>query len=113
MSILHLESQSNYDYVSKMKELFVPYAGSKPASIDINGHSLLIVSRDRDELQAHLSELGGDSLKGIHIADESSEEELMLEALSTEVNGGVVVAPDGTNLRDVIRSLELELPWLQ
>lgn len=96
-----------------MKEYFIPYSGAEPAMIYINGHSLVIVSRDKDELQAHLPMLGGDHLQGMDFPEENHDEDEILEVLASELNGGgVVVAPDGTGIVEVIRSLELELPWI-
>ena len=96
-----------------MKEYFVPYTGDKPASVLINGHRLVIVSQDRDELQSHLNVLGGDCLKEV-IASGSREDEMQgLEDLAEEGEGGVVIAPSDVTLDDVIRNLESELPWIQ
>ena len=70
-----------------MREYFVPYAGPKPAVININGHNLVIVSPDKEELLEHLTELGGDSLRGIDIAEEQQQEDQVLQMLSLELDG--------------------------
>jgi hypothetical protein len=95
-----------------MSRVFVPYAGDQPASLVINGHRLVIVSTDPRELSANLELLGGDSLKELDDWQLESEWEESLELLATAVGGGVVVAPEDSDLEEVIRSLESELPWI-
>jgi hypothetical protein len=97
-----------------MKEFFIPYDGETPASICINGHRLLIVSRDREELEENLGLVGGNRLEQFVTSGVlMDEDEDFLESLAHEVNGGIVIAPEDAPLTEVIRSLESELPWIQ
>ena len=96
-----------------MKEYFVPYFGNQPASLCINGHRLVIISQDRQDLVDHLSHLGGDRVEGIVSSGSQQDEVKLLEGLAESAGGGVVVAPSELTLDEVIRNLESELPWIQ
>jgi hypothetical protein len=95
-----------------MTQIFIPYAGKAPAAVDINGHRLVIVSQDPDELQSNLSMLGGDRLEMIQVLGSKAEEEELLEEIADSVDGGVVLAPTDIELAEVLRDLESELPWI-
>ncbi|MDC0357527.1 hypothetical protein OAO01_01830 [Oligoflexia bacterium] len=96
-----------------MTEYFIPYAGKQPASLNINGHKLVIVSQDRQELMDHLQVLGGDRLEELRSGASREEEQELLEDLADRIDGGVVVAPSDIELDEVIRDLQSELPWIQ
>jgi hypothetical protein len=79
-----------------MNNFFVPYTGKKPALVNINGHRLVILAEEKDMLEEELELLGADRVK-----------------IARQVDGGVVIAPSGIGLRDVLKNLESELPWFQ
>ena len=96
-----------------MSLFYVPYADGKPAAICINGHRLVILSRDKTAFQQRMGALGADALKPLRIGNSPEEESAVLNRLARSSNAGVVVAPDDIELPDVIRNLEHQLPWLQ
>jgi hypothetical protein len=96
-----------------MERYYIPYKGSQPAAININGHSVLIVSSDRDALVEHLSEQGVDRFKVFDSAETPEEQVVQLAWLSNAVKGEVVVAPDFLSLKELVESLEGQLPWIQ
>ena len=96
-----------------MENFFVPYTGKKPALVCINGHRLVILSHEKDTLEEDLDLLGADRVKTVKVKGSESEQERLLGKIAREVDGGVVIAPAGVGLRDVIKNLESELPWLQ
>jgi hypothetical protein len=96
-----------------MDNFFVPYIGKKPASVCINGHRLVILAHERDILEEDLDLLGADSIKRVKTLQTEQEQEKLFGRLARQVDGGVVIAPEGVGLRDVLKNLESELPWLQ
>lgn len=95
-----------------MRHYFVPYNGDQPVSIVINGHRLVIISQNQESLQRHLDFLGGDRVES-HVAEASFEDENhLLLSIAEEVGAGIVIAPEDTELVDVVRDLEGELPWI-
>jgi hypothetical protein len=95
-----------------MAEWYVPYIGKKPASVTIKGHKLVILSQDRDAIEDELNSLGGDRIKTIKAGGSKVDQERVIGKIAEQVDGGVVIAPNDVELRDVIRKLEDELPWL-
>jgi hypothetical protein len=96
-----------------MENYFVPYMGKRPASVCINGHRLVILAHDRDTLEEDLDLLGADRVKTVTLGENEDEQDLLLGKIARQVDGGVVIAPEGVNLRDVLKNLESELPWVQ
>lgn len=96
-----------------MENFFVPYFGKRPASLCINGHKLVILAHEKDTLEDDLDLLGADRVKSVKLSDKHGDQEKFLGKIARQVDGGVVIAPTGVDLRDVIRNLESELPWLQ
>jgi hypothetical protein len=96
-----------------MDNYFVPYFGKRPASLYINGHRLVILAHDKDVLADDLELLGADRLKTVKLKDRDGVQEEFLGKIARQVDGGVVIAPSGVELREVIKNLESELPWLQ
>ena len=95
-----------------MEKVYVPYLNDSPATISVNGHTLVIVSRDSQALLKDLKALGGDSVREIEIEDGRKDEASALASLATTIKGGVVMAPKAMRLTAMIRSLEKQLPWL-
>jgi hypothetical protein len=96
-----------------MDNFFVPYTGKKPASVCINGHRLVILTHDKDMLEDDLDLIGADRVKKVRLGASEDEQEKFLGEIARAVDGGVVIAPSGVDLRDVLKNLESELPWLQ
>ena len=96
-----------------MDNFFVPYTGKKPASVCINGHRLVILTHDKDMLEDDLELLGADHIKKVTLGESEVEQEKVLGKIARQADGGVVIAPSGVELKDVIKNLESELPWLQ
>ena len=96
-----------------MDTFFVPYTGKRPASVCINGHRLVILAHEKDTLEEDLDLLGADSVKIIKMSNSEQEQEMRLGKIARQVDGGIVIAPAGVGLRDIIMNLESELPWLQ
>lgn len=94
-----------------MNNFFVPYTGKKPALVNINGHRLVILAEEKDTLEEDLDLLGADRVKKLKVADSSQDQ--LLGKIARQVDGGVVIAPSGVGLRDVLKNLETELPWFQ
>jgi hypothetical protein len=112
LEILALEERRPGDYYSGMINFFVPYAGKKPASLEINGHRVIILSHDPALLKEGLGLMGADRLQRVRSGDSEEEQERILDRLARKVDGGVVVAPSDINLAEVIRNLKSELPWM-
>lgn len=97
----------------EMEKVYVPYLNDAPATISINGHRLVIVSKDSHILKKDLAAIGGDSVREIEIHNGLSDEALALADLAYTIKGGVVMAPKAMRLPAMIKSLEKQLPWLQ
>lgn len=97
----------------RMNNFFVPYTGKKPALVNINGHRLVILAEEKDTLEEDLELLGADRVKAVKVAGSESAQEQLLGKIARQVDGGVVIAPSGIGLRDVLKNLETELPWFQ
>jgi hypothetical protein len=96
-----------------MDNFFIPYSGKKPASVVINGHRLVILSHDKAILEDDLDLLGADRIKEISSGTSDVEHDKLLGKIAKQVDGGVVLAPSGVELRDILNNLKSELPWVQ
>jgi hypothetical protein len=98
-----------------MPKFFVPYCNDKPAAIEINGHRLVVLGCEKQELMHDLNLLGGDQVKEIFLSEnldiEPTSQELLIN-LAESVQGGVVFAPPGVSVKAMLSSLKAELPWL-
>jgi hypothetical protein len=95
-----------------MKHIYVPYSGEAPASLLINGHRVLIVSPEPEQLQAHLEDFGGDHLQEMNCEETDNAATELLESLAKKIEGGVVVAPGDIRLEQILHELEAGLPWV-
>lgn len=95
-----------------MVNLFVPYAGSKPATVMVKGHKLLILSNDAESLSEKLHRFGANKVKKVEFDGLSATDE-ELSRLSESVEAKIVVAPDDVKIEDLLVTLENQLPWLQ
>lgn len=96
-----------------MDNFFVPYTGKRPAAVCINGHRLVIMAHDKDMLEEDLELLGADSIKKVRLSSSEDEQQQFLGKIARQVDGGVVIAPSGVELKDILKNLEDELPWVQ
>jgi hypothetical protein len=96
-----------------MDNFFVPYTGKKPASVWINGHRLVILTHDKEMLEDDLDLLGADRVKKVRVSSTDAGQDKFLGKIARQVDAGVVIAPSGVDLRDVLKNLESELPWVQ
>lgn len=95
-----------------MSRFFVPYIGESPAAVSINGHRLIILSRDKTPFDENLRIIGADSVKTFQGGNSQEEETHFLNRIARTTNAGVVVAPVDVDVSDVIKNLETQLPWL-
>lgn len=95
-----------------METLYAPYVGNAPATIEVNGHRVVVLATDPSALEEQLALVGGDS---VHPLDESTEAsgEDALHRLAEVTHAHVVVTPREATVEDVLHSLEESLPWLQ
>ena len=110
--IFALENLSFTDYLKLMGKVFVPYAGKEPASIDINGHRLIILTTEPDSLEEGLPLIGGDSVQPYSSFNNPEELKQASEELAKTCEAGVVIAPAGVELIELLRNLENQLPWI-
>jgi hypothetical protein len=110
---LWLKTSPRVINLTSMESFFVPYTGKKPAAVSINGHRLVILTHEKDTLEEDLDLLGADRVKSVKVGNADTDQEEFLGKIAKQVDGGVVIAPSGIGLRDVIKNLETELPWLQ
>lgn len=96
-----------------MADLFVPYKKRKPATVSINGHTLVILAHESSTLSEEMDLLGADRIRSVHIGNDKIAVEKMIGKIAREIDGGVVIAPAEVNLKDVLKNLESELPWVQ
>ncbi len=94
-----------------MKQFYVPYIGKKLAPLVINGHRVLILAHDKEDFD--LERIGADRVMMVKSGDSQIEQEMFLGKLAARVGGGVVVAPPYSDISDVVKNLESELPWIQ
>lgn len=95
-----------------MDKFFVPYIDDSPAAIDINGHRVLIVTSEPDDMIPDLEILGGEEIREVQIFEDQDDESEELANLAATINGGVVLTPPGVRPRAMIENLEEELPWI-
>lgn len=93
-----------------MTQFFAPYTGKKPKIVQINGHKLLIVSKEEEVFNHEaLEELGADAVKKMRAR--GSDEDALIE-LAVKHKSGIVVASSDLDLNQILKGLHDELPWL-
>ncbi len=95
-----------------MSVFFVPYFDDVPATIEVNGHTLLIVASDSDDLQEEMSFIGANEIREFIVEKEEEEIPEVLADLAADIGGGVVLTPPGVRTLDMIDDLVRELPWI-
>ena len=96
-----------------MSKYFIPYSGTKPASVEINGHRLIFLSKSRDNFEEELDKVGADTVKVVKIKDDTLEEEKFFSKLARKNDAGVVIVPAEASCDDLILALSDKLPWIQ
>lgn len=95
-----------------MTNLYVPCSGRRLASLDVNGHKVLILSADRESLEESLHVCGADRVQKVEVGQSSAELDLALSKLAKRMRGGdIIVAPSHVPVIDLVRQLHDELPW--
>lgn len=95
-----------------MNKLFFPISHGKPAAVIVNGHRLVILARDPEELKDSLQELGADSVQEIKVGLTKEDEQKVLSRLARKADAGVVITPGNVGLDAVLENLHAQLPWL-
>jgi hypothetical protein len=108
-----LDDQGIAQHFEGVESLFVPYKGSKPAAMNINGHRIIILSQDAASLEDNLSLVGADRVRCIDGSSGASHTQYVIGKLAAKVKAGVVMAPHEIALADLLSSLRLQLPWIQ
>ena len=96
-----------------MTTFYVPFKDKTPATLSINGHRLVILSKDKDAISTGLGLIGADKVRRIRSGPTEVDQAEALQRIGKAANSGVVIAPPDAPLADVVRSLEVDLPWLQ
>lgn len=96
-----------------MVNFFVPYVGERPASLTINGHIILILGQERENMMDGLEVIGGDHIEELQVGDSQEEQATTLNQIAQSTHAGVVIAPGDVELGDLIQSLKGQLPWVQ
>ncbi|MCO6431205.1 MAG: hypothetical protein J5J00_10120 [Deltaproteobacteria bacterium] len=108
-----LENGPWADYLDLMADVYIPFAGDKPAALDINGHRLIILSTEEEWLQEGLDYLGGDRVERYSTFSSRAELHDATTKLAKSYDAGVVIAPADVQMADLIHNLQSELPWIQ
>ena len=95
-----------------MSIYYIPYHGRKPAAVVINGHRLVILSQNKESLQQDLPMLGADQVKSVESEVEVEDNLPLIDRIAKNAKAGVVFATGETNIPEVIKNLEEQLPWL-
>lgn len=96
-----------------MKNYFAPYTGRKPALVSIKGHDVLILSNSPEFFEGGLDVFGADRVIKVKAGRSDEDERVVLSGMAQKIGAGVVVVPADVEARDVLRSLEAELFWIQ
>ena len=96
-----------------MAKYFIPYSGEKPVPLEINGHKLILLAEDKRSINENLEEKGADHIEVITTGEGPDEPMKAFQDLARTHEAGVVVMPRGADYRELVRMLEIELPWLQ
>lgn len=93
-----------------MTSFFVPFVADQPSIVEVNGHRLLLVASTREDLEEELQTLGAEEVREFEARDLETSE---LAEMARDNGGGIVLAPPGITMLDLVRNLEAQLPWLQ
>jgi hypothetical protein len=90
--------------------IFVPYTDNKPATVEINGHKLVILAWEKDQLEECLDLVGGESVHSVDDESFYSTDELV-KGISLATSARVILPPQEMELSDFVLSLKQNLPW--
>jgi hypothetical protein len=96
-----------------MTTFYVPFKGNTPAALSINGHRLVILSKDKEAISTSLDLMGANRVRRVRSGPSEVDQAEALQRIGKAANSGVVIAPPDAPVEDVLRSLEVDLPWLQ
>jgi hypothetical protein len=96
-----------------MNKFYIPCQGRKPAPLEINGHRLLLLSRDPELLEEALDTIGADRVKEVKVRDGEDAEVELFTKLSSQNGAGVLVISPELSFSELQDSLHHNLPWLQ
>lgn len=94
-----------------MEKLYVPYAGGEPATVDINGHRVVILSHERETLEDEIGIVGGDNVVAVEEEGLNDESEAM-RRLAETAHAHVILSPKEVSLAEFVQSLTEALPWV-
>lgn len=102
-----------------MKELvqfdkvFLPLRDSKPCTLSIRGHNLVILAQDDRAFDGSAALWPVDKVVPIEGVDSADELCFALSSLGVSKGCSVVVAPQEVPIDDLVGSLQRDLPWMQ
>lgn len=95
-----------------MEQLFLPFSGNLPATIEINGHRLLLLSHDRSQLEDHLDLLNAESVCAV-ADDESVDVEAAVLGAAQASHADVIITPEDIEMPEFLEALKNTIPWTQ
>ncbi len=110
---MDLKSVSGVITSTFMTRFYIPYSGNRPAPLEINGHRLIVLAKDKDALQSDLELVGADRIKTVKVEDTESAEQEFFSKLAQRNGAGVLVMPPEVSYSQLKYSLIEQLPWLQ
>jgi hypothetical protein len=98
-----------------MNTVYVPYSGKRPSTVTVNGHKVLILSGEKEDIEEYLEDLGGTRIRTIEVdyMPDSDKMKVLLEGIAKTSKAHVVLAPDGIHIPAILKQLEVDLPWIQ
>ena len=81
-----------------MKLYYVPYSGSFPAAMLINGHKLVFLAEEEEAFLDELYRFGADHVQQVEVGESREEQEQAFSSIAQQVDGGIVVAPSDVGL---------------
>ena len=95
-----------------MKTFYVPFSNEEPATYCINGHNLIISSPDSDAFDGSVLFDEFDQLREFMAEETADSHSFPLEELARKSRAGLIVAPTGVVVDEIIRTLKESLPWI-
>ena len=95
-----------------MSKLYVPYRGKKPSPMYINGHRVLVLSRDQESAKQALEFSGAEKIKRISSGETKEQESWTTSNLALKGKCDVIVTASDVGMPDLVKSLEKQLPWI-
>ena len=99
-------------YVQSMSALFIPYLGNRPATIDVNGHRIVILAEERAQLEECLEAVGAERVFEVDPETFRTTEEAV-NGIAEATHARVITAPPDVNLLQLLDGLKYALPWVQ